>query len=141
MLLDVHPLIEVAIWVAFAFGGLLCLMNFSLPVRYYYRRWKGLPEERYVSSIPLLGSLCVFLTLRALDVIPAVKVIGWMLIAIDVGGIHWMMFSLAFYALRALVKKTEGPKLAANEPSINLVAVAVFILIALGWLVMAFTGI
>jgi amino acid transporter len=100
-------LIEVAIWVGFAFGGLLCLMNVSLPVRHYYRRWKKLPEERYVSPIPLLGSLFVFLTLRVLDVIPIVKVIGWILIAIDVGGLHWMVFSLAFHTVRALVKRPE----------------------------------
>lgn len=139
MLRDVHPLIEVAIWVAFAFGGLLCLMNFSLPVRYYYRRWKKLPEARYVSPIPLLGSLFVFLTLRALDVIPIAKVVGWILIAIDVGGIHWMVFSLTFHAVKALVKRPEEPKNDTNQPRINPMAVVVFILICLVWLAIAFT--
>jgi len=139
MLPDIHPLIEVTIWVAFTLGGLLCLMNFSLPVRYYYRRWKKLPEERYVSPIPLLGSLFVFLTLRALDVIPIVKVIGWLLIAIDVGGIHWMMFSLALHAVKALAKRPEEPKNDTNQPRIKPMAVVVFILIVLGWLAVAFT--
>lgn len=38
MLPDVHPLIEVVIWIAFIQGGLICFMNFSFPVRYYYPR-------------------------------------------------------------------------------------------------------
>lgn len=73
---------------AFSLGGVICGMNFSLPVRYYYRRWKNRPNERYVSPIPILGSLFVYLTLRVLDVIPVAKVVGWILIAIDMGGIH-----------------------------------------------------
>lgn len=105
MLLQIHPSIELVIWAAFALGGLICLMNFNLPVRYYYRSWKKLPEERHVSPIPILGSLFVFLALRALDVIPAAKVIGWILIAIDMGGIHWMIVGIAFALCRELWKR------------------------------------
>ena len=139
MLLDVHPLIELAIWVAFAFGGLLCLMNFSLPVRYYYRRWKKLPEKRYVSPIPLLGSLFVFLTLRAIDGIPIANVLGWILIAIDVGGIHWFIFSMIYHALRALVRRVPGHRSESGWPGVNPLAIAAFVLLALTWLVKACT--
>ena len=138
MLLDVHPLIEVSIWVGFTFGGLLCLMNFSLPVRYYYRRWKMLPEGRNVSPIPILGSLFVFLTLRILEVIPVVKVVGWILIAIDVGGIHWMIFGMIIYAFRTLLKRPPELESDSKWTSINPVVVVIFILLALVWLVKAF---
>jgi len=44
MLLQIHPLVEVSIWVAFVLGGLICVANCSLPVRYYLDRWRNLPE-------------------------------------------------------------------------------------------------
>ena len=138
MLPHVHPLIEIAIWAAFALGGLLCVMNFSLPLRYAWRRWKGLPDERYISPVPLLGSLFVFLALRALDVVPAVKILGWILIAIDVGGIHWMIVAMISYALRALVKRPREAVSGFKWPAVNPVAVFIFILLALLWLVKAF---
>jgi hypothetical protein len=104
MLLQFHPLIEIAVWVAFVLGGMICVMNFSLPVRYYYRRWKKFPRDSFVSPIPILGSLFVFLALRVLDVIPAAKMIGMVLIAIDVGGIHWMMLGIAVQLCRQMWK-------------------------------------
>lgn len=138
MLTHLHPLIELAAWAAFALGGLLCLMNFSLPMRYYYRRWKKLPEERHVSPIPLLGSLIVFLVLRALDVIPVAKAIGWILIAVDVGGIHWMAFAMIYYAVRSVIRRPREPAGDASSPQINPVVVVVIVLLALAWLVKAF---
>jgi hypothetical protein len=138
MLPDVHPLVEAAIWVAFALGGLLCLLNFSLPVRYYYRRWKKLPDERHVSPIPLIGSLFVFLTLHALDVVPVAKVIGWVLILIDVGGIHWFIFSMIYHALRAIFRWLFGPRSKFIWPSVNPMFVVVLVLLALTLLIKAY---
>ncbi|MRR51454.1 MAG: hypothetical protein EG825_11150 [Rhodocyclaceae bacterium] len=131
-------MIELAIWVAFVSGGLLCLMNFSLPVRYFFRRWKKLPDEHYVSPVPLLGSLFVYLALGALGVIPIVNVIGWILIAIDVGGIHWAIFSLIYQGLRAVVRRIRGTGSEATGARINWVAITIFVLIALLWLLIAF---
>jgi hypothetical protein len=39
-----------------------------------------------------------------LDVIPAAKMIGMVLIAIDVGGIHWMMLGIAVQLCRQMWK-------------------------------------
>ena len=110
MLLNLHPLVELSIWVAFLLGGFICIVNFSLPVRYYLNRWHKLPEDHYVSPIPILGSLIVFLTLRVLGQIPATKVAGIILIAIDVGGIHWMIFGIGYQLCRSLHKKFEKLK-------------------------------
>jgi hypothetical protein len=100
--IQLHPLIEACIWVAFLMGGFLCLVNFSLPVRYYLKVWRKQPLGKNVSAIPILGSLIVYLTLRVLGTNPVVEVIGYVLIAIDMGGIHWMIFGIGLELFRAI---------------------------------------
>ena len=108
MFLDIHPALAVAIWLAYALGGFICAFNFSLPLRYYLARRRKLPPGPNVSPIPILGSLIVYLTLRVLGQLPLAKVIGYVLIAVDMGGIHWMIVGIAWQAWLALSKKLRG---------------------------------
>ena len=109
-LANVPPLLVGLAWFGFVVGGFICLFNFYLPVRFYYRRWKGIPPDRTdtISGISLFGSLIVFLMLRTLGSIPAAMVIGVILIAIDVGGAHWIPLSFAIQFVRFLRKKLGG---------------------------------
>ncbi len=83
-------------WMATAlliFGGLLCCLNFYLSfLRYPVHRLTGKKKEEYkwVSGIPVFGSLFVALSLLALWQTPWVLVMSIILILIDTGGIHWL---------------------------------------------------
>ena len=60
------------------------------------------------------------------------------MIAIDVGGIHWMIFASMYYTLRALVKRPREAVGDFKWAAVNPVAVFIFVLLALLWLVKAF---
>jgi hypothetical protein len=81
-------------WTAFVLGTFLCLTNFYLSVlRYLLHRLRGLPREsyRWVSGIPLFGSLLVALSLLGLYAPPGMLPAAIALIVIDTGGIHWLL--------------------------------------------------
>lgn len=84
---QIHPLVLICIWAAFLLGGLICVTNFSFPVCYYLKVWRKQPMGQNVSPIPILGSLIVSLTLKVLGSTLWVKIIGYVLITIDMGGI------------------------------------------------------
>lgn len=66
-------------WAFFVVGGSICVLNFRLFLDWViYRIMKKLPEEsyKYISPIPILGSLLVALMLRTLASIQATKIIG-----------------------------------------------------------------
>ena len=55
---QLHPLIELCIWVAFILGAFICITNFSLPVRYYLEGWRKQPQGPNVSEcLPQYRSL------------------------------------------------------------------------------------
>lgn len=105
LLPHLNPFIEFSLWIAFILGGYLCVLNFSLPVRYYLDRWRKRPPGPHVSPVPIVGSLFVYLSLRVLGEIPFVPVAGWALIAIDTGGVHWMAFGIGLQLVREARKR------------------------------------
>ena len=97
-------MITILVWLGFAVGGWVCLLNFYLSfLRYPLHRCRGLPEEsyRWVSGVPVLGSLFVALSLFELHSLAGMLPVGIGLIAIDTGGIHWFVGSMIHQALHA----------------------------------------
>ncbi len=89
-------------WLAFSLGGLVCLTNFYLSfLRYPLHRLRGLPREsyRWVSGIPLFGSLFVGLSLLVLHSLPGILPAAIVLIAIDTGGIHWFVGTTIYHSV------------------------------------------
>jgi len=86
-------------WVAFVLGALVCLTNFYLSfLRYPFHRLRGLPKEsyRWISGIPLLGSVFVGLALLDLHPLPGMLPAAIALIVIDTGGIHWFVGTMVY---------------------------------------------
>lgn len=86
-------------WIAFALGALLCLTNFYLSfLRYPLYRLRGLPKEsyRWVSGIPLFGSLFVGLSLFGLSDLTGMVSVAVVLIVIDTGGLHWFVGTMIY---------------------------------------------
>lgn len=110
--------INAAAWVLFALFGYFCLINFYLSfLRYPIYIWRGHPKEsyRFISGIPILGSLVVYFLLRHMDMPPVMQYVAIGLIAIDTGGIHWAVVSLIYHSLKALFnrvrrKDTDGSR-------------------------------
>ena len=107
-----RPIPEFLLWLAwavFALGGFICIANFKLFLNWAIHRLRKRPRESYkhVSAIPIIGSLLVALMLRPLDSIPAAKIVGIVLIAIDMGGIHWMILGLPYVAYRDIRKRMK----------------------------------
>jgi hypothetical protein len=89
-------------WLLLVLGGCLCAVNFYLIVlRHPLHRLRHPTEKyRFVSAIPLLGSAMV-LAAFIIGALPKWAVVAaWILIAIDTGGIHWVLVFLAWAALR-----------------------------------------
>jgi hypothetical protein len=88
-------------WIAFGVGGFLCAANFYLSfVRYPLHRLRGGSHEsyRWVSGIPLFGSLFVALSLFQLCATPLLLPAGVALILADTGGIHWFIGTMIYYS-------------------------------------------
>lgn len=110
--------INIAAWMLFALFGYLCLLNFYLSfLRYPIYIWRGYPKEsyRFVSGIPVFGSLIVYFLLHHLDMPPAMQYVAIALIIVDTGGIHWAVASLLYYSLKVLFnmvrrKDTDGQR-------------------------------
>jgi hypothetical protein len=86
-------------WPAFVLGGSLCVLNFYLSfVSYPVHRLRGRSKEsyRWVSGIPLVGSILVVLSLLHLHSLTALFAIGVALIAIDTAGIHWFVGTMIY---------------------------------------------
>jgi hypothetical protein len=84
-------------------GGLLCFVNFYLSfLRYPLHRLRGLPRSsyRWVSGIPLLGSLLVAISLVHFHSMASIMLPAIALIVIDTGGIHWFLGSMIYHSLR-----------------------------------------
>ena len=89
---------------AFAFGGLICVINFLVFLKWLRRDLAKTRSGSYrsVSAIPVLGSLIVALLLNILGSNWAVKVTGIVFIIIDSGGIHWSLFAIPYITYRAI---------------------------------------
>ena len=86
-------------------GGLICCLNFYLSfLRYPIHRIGGGKKHSYkwVSGFPLIGSLFVAISLFIYWQTTWIFVAAIILIAIDTGGIYWLL-GTTFY--RAVIKK------------------------------------
>jgi hypothetical protein len=91
-------------WISFAMGALFCVSNFYLSfLRYPLHRLLGMPTDayRWVSGVPIIGTLFVILALTALYPVQGVLPLAIILAVIDTGGIHWFIGTLLFQSLRA----------------------------------------
>ena len=69
-----------------AVGAFIALTNFYLSfIRIPFHRWRGHHDVKWVSGIPLLGSLVLIVSLAGLDGWPAL--LGGILFFLDTGGI------------------------------------------------------
>jgi hypothetical protein len=87
------------------FGGFVCCVNFYLSfLRYMVHRMMGVKKEEYrwVSGIPVFGSLFVAISLFKFWQSPWLLALGISLIVIDTGGLHWLVGTI-FY--RQVLKK------------------------------------
>lgn len=92
-------------WAAFVFGAYLCLLNFYISfLRYRIHLWRGLPKEsfKFISGIPLLGSLILYLLVRYTNLPPVMLYAGIVLICMDTGGIHWAIGNIIYQSCRHL---------------------------------------
>lgn len=85
-------------------GGLVCLTNFWLSfVRYPIHRARGLAREQYrfVSGVPLLGSILVALGWAGLHESAStwLDVAALALAGLDTGGLHWFLIVMAWRSL------------------------------------------
>jgi phosphatidylserine synthase len=89
--------------VLFFLGALICAANFYLSyIRYSLFYMTGRQSEfRYVSGIPLVGSLIVVLSLIFLRLPHWATLAGVVLAVLDTGGIHWFIGSVAWHSMRS----------------------------------------
>ena len=83
-----------------ALGALVSFINFYLSfVRYPIHRFIGGSHENYkwVSGIPLLGSLMLWFSIPCLMAYPSLKWFAVVVSLFDTGGIHWFFASLFFH--------------------------------------------
>src|SRR6202795_4449569 len=96
-------MIDETAWLALLVGGLVCALNFYLSFcRYPLHRWGGGSREsyRWISGFPLVGSLLVALSLFKFYDLPWILTVALVLIAIDTGGIHWLVGVLIYQNFR-----------------------------------------
>jgi hypothetical protein len=93
---------------AFLMGAYLCVLNFYLSfLRYPIHIRNGGTKESYkfVSGIPIFGSLFIYILLRNTNLPPAIFYLGVVLICIDTGGLHWGLGNMIYHAVLHLKKK------------------------------------
>ena len=86
-------------WSAFSLGALICLANFYFSfLRYPLHRLRGFQPEsyRWVSGIPMLGTLLVGLSLVALHTSPIVLYVAVALMLVDTGGPLWFGIAMLY---------------------------------------------
>ena len=87
-------------WLALLGGGLVCALNFYLSFcRHVLHRLRGgsRGSYRWMSGLPLVGSLLVALSIVRFYDAPWILTVALVLIAIDTGGIHWFAGSLIYH--------------------------------------------
>jgi len=93
---------EIIACVLFCLGGFFCLLNFYLSFLRYpiYRLSGGCKQEyRWVSGAPVLGSLFVGLGLIYHYGTNWMLILGFALILIDTGSLHWFLATIFYYEI------------------------------------------
>jgi hypothetical protein len=93
--------VEILGYVLFALGAIVSCLNFYLSVvRYPLYKLLGL-EYRWVSGLPLFGSLLLIVAVVILQESPFLFWSGLVIAIIDTGGLHWFAaVMLWFYVVR-----------------------------------------
>jgi hypothetical protein len=94
-------------------GGFLCCANFYLSfLRYPCHRLRGGTKEDYkwVSGIPLFGSLFVAVALLKFWSVTPILIPSVLLIVIDTGGLHWFIGTVLFFRLSRRSTSDEQAK-------------------------------
>ncbi|MHC4718493.1 MAG: hypothetical protein ACYS5V_16095 [Planctomycetota bacterium] len=97
-------------------GGLVCCLNFYLSfLRYRVHRMRGGAQEsyRWVSGLPVVGSLFVAISLIEFRRPAWLLAIAIVLILIDTGGLHWFAGSMFYYGV---LRKGDRPTTDATGP-------------------------
>jgi hypothetical protein len=88
------------LYIIFAMGSLISLLNFYLSFL-RYGVYKLLKKEcKWESGIPLFGSLFLFVSLMFLYKNLWILILGIALILIDTGGILWFVAIMTYYKIR-----------------------------------------
>lgn len=106
-----------ASWLLFALAGYFCLLNFYLSfLRYPSYLWRGGSKEsyRFISGIPILGSLIVYLLYRNAHLPDTLQIVAIILIAVDTGGIHWGIANMIFHGCRSLLRTAVSKNLISS---------------------------
>ena len=102
---------KIAGFVVLAVGGFICGLNFYLSyIRYLLFRLAGRRAEfRFISGVPIVGSLIVILSLVGFHLPRWAWIVGIALAALDTGGIHWFVGSVAWHEMKnAAGSKSEN---------------------------------
>ena len=84
----------ILVWSAFLLGAFVCLLNFYLSfLRYHVHRLRRLTPQsyRWVSGLPMIGSLLVGLSLFGLHSRPVLVALAIASILIDTAGPVWFV--------------------------------------------------
>lgn len=111
-----HALWVLLSWPMLVVGSALCLLNIYLSfVRYPLHLRRGGTRENYkwVSGVPIFGSLFVLGGLRAVSFSPVLLGAGLLLAVLDTGGLHWAAATLLFRWWRD--RKAASPPGRANN--------------------------
>jgi hypothetical protein len=88
--------------VLFAIGSFFTFANFYLSfIRYLVYRWRGgeLEDYRFISGIPLFGSLILWFSAGLLHEYPTLMWSAIVVSVFDTGGIHWFAGTMLWYSL------------------------------------------
>jgi len=89
-------------FVLLAVGGFVCALNVYLSyIRYLLFRLAGRRAEyRFISGVPIVGSLAVIVTLVCFQFPGWALIVGIVLAALDTGGLHWFAGSMVWHAMK-----------------------------------------
>ncbi len=95
-------LVKIFLFCFFGVGAFLCALNFYLSfLRYPLYCLRGRKAEyRYVSGAPLFGSLLVAALVFPLELPNWARVASFALVALDTGGLHWIIGIVAWQAIK-----------------------------------------
>ncbi|MFQ5804069.1 MAG: hypothetical protein ACE5JQ_14355 [Candidatus Methylomirabilales bacterium] len=86
-------------YVSLIVGGFSCALNFYLSfLRYPLHKLRrgGDVEYRWVSGIPVVGSLLVLMSLASLHLETWLLYAALILMLVDTGGIHWFLGTMLY---------------------------------------------
>lgn len=93
------PLLSFVSYAVFVFGSHISLTNFYLSfLRYPIYRLRGGDERAYkwISGIPILGSLCIVVSMLLINMPDWLWWLGLILALLDTAGLHWFVAVMAY---------------------------------------------